>query len=61
MVTPWAEDVSLQGSDGFSIPPNLQQSDTPPVYISSIARFASVKYKQQIRKYDMVLRDMRIH
>jgi hypothetical protein len=23
MVTPWVENVTLEGSDGFSIPPNL--------------------------------------
>lgn len=48
MKSPWAEDVQLQGSDGFSVPPNIDQSDTPPVYISSIARFANVKFKKTL-------------
>lgn len=60
MVSPWAEEVPLQGSDGFSVPPNLNEKDTPPVYISSIARFANIKTKKTLRKFDMELRDMRI-
>jgi hypothetical protein len=61
MITPWSENVQLQGSDGFSIPPNLNEEDTPPVYISSIARFANVKYKKTVTKYEMELREMCIH
>jgi hypothetical protein len=53
MVTPWAEEVPLQGSDGFSVPPNLDQDVNPPVYISSIARFANVTYRKSLNKYDM--------
>jgi hypothetical protein len=53
MVSPWATNVQLQGSDGFSVPPNGAQDDTPPVYISSIARFANVAYRKSLKKFDM--------
>jgi hypothetical protein len=37
----------------FSVPPNGAQDDTPPVYISSIARFANVAYRKSLKKFDM--------
>lgn len=53
MVSPWAENVQLEGSDGFSVPPGLAEEDTPPIYISSLARFANVSMNKTLRKFDM--------
>ena len=42
MVSPWAEDVTIEGTDGFAVPPNMGKSGKPTIYISSIARIANV-------------------
>lgn len=60
MVSPWAEDITLRGSDGFSVPPNLEEDDLPEVYIGSIARFSTITFHENLRKFDMELRDMRV-
>lgn len=60
MISPWEGDIMIKGSDGFSVPPNLESSDLPEIYIKSIARFSPIAYKKTFRKFDMELRDMRI-
>ena len=61
MASPWAEEVTIQGTDGFAVPPNLDKNEKPVVYISSIARFANVTArKKNIEKYGLELYDMRI-
>lgn len=46
LVSPWAEVVPIQGTDGFAVPPSTKKDDKPVVFISNIARFASVKSQE---------------